>query len=225
MKKRFPALLLTLVMVVAMAISAAAVDVPDMSKTGTINIIMHIGETLVPGGSLTIYRVGEIHEDNGDYSFVPVAPFTNCVASFGDVQSPELAAQLAAYVADNQLTGITEAVSDSGLATFKDVELGLYLVVQNVAADGYSKAEPFLIGVPQMKMGKYIYDVDASTKVNLEKLPEPTPPTEPTEEPPVASGDKLPQTGQLAWPIPVLAIVGMAFIAIGIAMRKKSSDA
>ena len=42
MKKRFPALLLTLVMVVAMAISAAAVDVPDMSKTGTINIIMHI---------------------------------------------------------------------------------------------------------------------------------------------------------------------------------------
>jgi hypothetical protein len=222
MKKRFPALILTLAMVLAVAVSAAAADVPDMSKTGTINIIMHMGETLVPGGSLTIYRVGQIHESNGDYSFVPVAPYTNCVSAFDDVQSPELALQLAAYTIDNQLTGTTEPVNEDGLATFSNVELGLYLVIQTEPAEGYTQARPFLIGVPQVKLGMYIYDVDASPKVELQKLPEPT--TEPTEEPPVASGGKLPQTGQLAWPIPVLAVLGMACIAIGITLRKKSSD-
>lgn len=218
MKKRVLSLILVLALVCAAAVTATAVDVPDMSKKGTITIIMHKGADLIPGGTLTVYRVGGIHEDDGNYSFVPTGEFVNCVEEFEDVQSPALARQLADFAAERELTGSTEAVDADGLATFADLELGLYLVVQHTAAPGYSKAEPFLIGVPQIELGMYIYDVDASPKVDVERVPE-------TTDDAFASGDNLPQTGQLFWPIPLLAVLGMGFIVLGIALKKKSSEA
>jgi hypothetical protein len=69
--------------------------------------------------------------------------------------------------------------------------------------------------------------VDASPKVDLERIPETTEPevTVPeTTEPPYASGGRLPQSGQLLWPIPVLAIVGIGFIVLGFSLRKKASE-
>lgn len=220
MKHRIFTLVLVAALLCCATLAVSAVDVPDMSKTGTVSIIMHIGETLVPGGTLTLYRVGAIHEDDGNYSFVPTGPYVDCVDAFDDVQSSELAQKLADFTAENKLPGKTKAVDQNGTATFTDLELGLYLVMQHTTASGYSKAKPFLIGVPQMENGMYIYDVDASPKVNLEMIPETTPET--TEDA-FASGEKLPQTGQLMWPIPVLAVLGMAFIVLGISLHKKSS--
>jgi hypothetical protein len=218
MKKKMLSLILVLALVCAAAVTANAVDVPDMSQKGTINIIMHKGEDLISGGTLTLYRVGEIHEDDGNYSFIPTGAFVNCVEEFEDVQSPALAQQLAAFAAEQKLIGNTEAVGDDGLATFVDLELGLYLVVQHTPAPGYSEAEPFLIGVPQMENGMYCYDVDASPKVDVDRVPE-------TTDDAFASGDKLPQTGQLFWPIPLLAILGLGLIILGISLKKKSGEA
>ena len=220
MKHRIISLILVAVLLCAATLAVSAVDVPDMSKTGTISIIMHIGDTLVPGGTLTLYRVGAIHEDDGNYSFVPTGSYADCVEAFDDVQSPELAQKLADFTAEHKLPGKTKAVDQNGTATFTDLELGLYLVMQHTCASGYSKAAPFLIGVPQMELGMYIYDVDASPKVDLEKIPETVPET--TEDA-FASGDKLPQSGRLMWPIPLLAILGLAFIVLGISLHKKSS--
>ena len=225
MKHRILSLILIVAVLCSAALAVSAVDVPDLSRTGTISIVMHMGETLIPGGSLTLYRVGEIHEDDGNYSFVPTGVFKDCVSVFEDVQDPILAQQLAAFTDENKLPGIHQIVDENGTATFTDLELGLYLVMQHTAAPGYSKAEPFLLGVPQVENGMYIYDVYASPKVDLERIPETTSPTVPTtEEPPYASGGKLPQSGQLMWPIPVLAVAGLAFIVLGIAMRKRSAE-
>lgn len=68
------------------------------------------------------------------------------------------------------------------------------------------------------------------------KTPEPTPePTEtpapsdvpqPTPEPekPSPDGEKLPQTGQLRWPVPVLALLGIALTAAGLACRRRRDE-
>lgn len=56
---------------------------------------------------------------------------------------------------------------------------------------------------------------------------EPTDPTEtdPTETKPTEpDGPKLPQTGQLWWPVPVLAILGMVLVMLGWLRRKESLD-
>ena len=48
---------------------------------------------------------------------------------------------------------------------------------------------------------------------------EPPPPPTPTPPP------KIPQTGQLWWPVPVLLIVGMGLLAMGFIWRKEDEDA
>ena len=58
--------------------------------------------------------------------------------------------------------------------TFSNLKLGLYLLVQTRAASGYSKISPFLVTVPYLNSGVYIYEVDADTKMELEKEPKPT---------------------------------------------------
>lgn len=61
---------------------------------------------------------------------------------------------------------------------------------------------------------------------DTETTPEPVPsaaPTPPAGSPPVTAG-RLPQTGQLNWPIPVLLIAGLALILLGAWLQRKSDD-
>ena len=67
-----------------------------------------------------------------------------------------------------------------------------------------------------MEDGQYRYDVTAAIKSELEREPETTvPPSTQPEDP------KLPQTGQLNWPVPVLAAAGLGLFTLGLILRKK----
>ena len=54
---------------------------------------------------------------------------------------------------------------------------------------------------------------------NTAKEPPPTPPPSPTPPP------KIPQTGQLWWPVPVLMLIGVGLLAMGFIWRKEDEDA
>ena len=154
----------------------------------------------------------EIQEENGNYDFALTAEFAGSKASLGDIQSARLAKDLAAYATGCGIAGLTKEIGNNGEASFTNLELGLYLVVQNKAADGYSKADAFLVSIPMSENGTYIYTVDASPKVELEKAPVPTTPSKPSEP-------TLPQTGQLNWPIPILVILGLCLFTVGWMLR------
>ena len=73
------------------------------------------------------------------------------------------------------------------------------------------------MSLPFLKDGDYLYDLDAQAKTELEQVP----------KPPQKPGGKLPQTGQLNWPVPVLAAAGLTLFGIGwgIRFRRKDQDA
>lgn len=267
-RKRLAAVLAALTLLVWCAAPAFALEVVDLSRTGSIKVSLYDSETseAVGGGTLTLYRVAKVQKDNANLSFVYTNGFEDCGVELGDLSEGELAGQLAEKIAATAESTTVE-ISDLGVAEFGDLEVGLYLVVQTTAAENYNVINPFLVSVPIQENGSYVYDVDALPKVGTaaKKTPEPpdtpdTPdtPDKPEEENPNtpaapgpdnpdgwvlgANGEKiylnpeapspdnpnghvmgahgLPQTGQLNWPIPVLAVTGVVLVAAGIKLKK-----
>lgn len=177
---------------------------PDDFESGTVSL------TTTPDGKVTIYRVGDIAEDDGNYSFVLTGGYAESGLSLSDIQSPELAEKLA-EIAKNDKSGETRTADKDGKVTF-DVAKGLYLLVQTKAGkDGLFS--PFLISMPNYEDGAYTDKVDATPKVSIEKVEEPSKPDKNTDT-------KLPQTGQLNWPVPVLAFSGLLLFIVGIGLRR-----
>lgn len=267
-RKRLAAVLAALTLLVWCAAPAFALEVVDLSRTGSIKVSLYDSETseAVGGGTLTLYRVAKVQKDNANLSFVYTNGFEDCGVELGDLSEGELAGRLAEKIAATAESTTVE-ISDFGTAEFGDLEVGLYLVVQTTAAENYNVINPFLVSVPIQENGGYVYDVDALPKVGTatKKTPEPpdtpdTPdtPDKPDEENPNtpaapgpdnpdgwvlgAHGEKiylnpeapspdnpngyvmgahgLPQTGQLNWPIPVLAVTGAVLVAAGIKLKK-----
>lgn len=206
-------LLLTALLLIGLCAPALSQAVPDLSRTGAITASMRFDGAAVSGGTLTLYRVGEVRENDGSYSFAATGRFAESGADFANVESAALATELANFAAEKNLAGITQNIGSTGKVVFGDLEAGLYLLVQNAAAEGYNKAAPFLVSLPMLENGAYVYEVDASPKVELEKAPDrPASPSNPDS--------KLPQTGQLKWPVPVLASCGVGLFVCGWALKR-----
>lgn len=221
--KKITSILTVIIMLCCFSSTVFADNVPDLTMRGSIQITMRSGDTYVPGGNLTLYKVGDIYENDGNYSFVLTDSFAGSGETLDDIQSAQLADDLARYAERNSITGTNKEIDQNANIAFTDLDLGLYLLVQEQAAEGYNKVSPFLVSVPMQENGAYVYDVDASPKVELEKVTEPdtpdTPPSTPDTPPPTNPGGKLPQTGQLNWPIPVLVAGGLGLFIIGWWMR------
>lgn len=201
---------------------AFAGGVPDKNQTGAIGVSMRYDGAAVPGGTLTLYHVGAIDENNGDYSFVPTGDFADCGYSLARPDSAALARSLATLA--KSCAGTEKTIGSDGTVKFENLEPGLYLLVQATAADGYSAVEPFLVTVPMLENGVYVYEVDATPKVELEKKPEASATPKP-EGSGNGNGDgKLPQTGQLNWPVPVMATTGVCMFTIGWKIRFKKNE-
>ena len=221
MRKHVISGLLALLFLLALPLPAAAHPVPDAQKDGqcSITVTMTYRGKALPGGTLVLYKVGDVAEEDGNYSFVPVEAIRGDFAQFGDIQSPDLAGKLSKL--EDKLTPVTalpQKVGEDGKVTFLNLPFGLYLVVQKTAASGYGKTAPFLVSVPYLYADEYQYDVTSQPKTDLEREVKPTAP------PSSGGGKKLPQTGQLWWPVPVLACAGLGCIAVGLFRRREARD-
>ena len=171
------------------------------ARTGSVTVrMLHQGEA-VPEGSITLYRLA-VRSSDGRY--LPEPEFEACPVELNTGFTPANAEMLADYTAENRIQGQTRSLGLDGTAVFSPLDTGLYLLVQQETGRGYLPIRPFFIGVPQSIGGELVYDVDASPKC----APEPTEPTAP-------GTPGIPQTGQLNWPVPVMAGLGFLLFAAG----------
>ncbi|MCI6044665.1 hypothetical protein MR857_15345 [bacterium] len=219
MKKNWRKILSGIVSVFVICVWGTTVfanEVPDLTREGSVSVKMQYKGNAVSGGNLTIYHVGDVQEDNGDFFFDCSGDFVDCGYSLENVESPELANQLAEYADTHNIKGKTKTIAQDGTVIFEKLKPGLYLFIQTEAAEGYEKVSPCLVTVPLTVDGKYTYDVDASPKMELTKKNQSSPGTPGgSKTPSVSTGSRLPQTGQLNWPIPVLAVSGILFFVVG----------
>ena len=169
LRRRLAALLLMLCLLAAGALPALAtsanirlVDASGNPATGTIRVALYDSakDKALSGGQLTLYRVAEVKRKNGDLSFEYCGDFYGCGIALGDLTDSTLADQLLEYMPQGA-RGTTKTVDADGNAAFEDLELGLYLIVQSKASNGYAPIKPFLVSLPMAENGKWNYEVDA----------------------------------------------------------------
>ena len=135
-----------------------------------------------------------------------------------DGANAELAAKMAKIAAAYDFDIAPVGMDSGGTVSFSDLKVGLYLVMQAGRGSGDSKFEiaPFLVSIPYHNPdGTWNYDVSAQSKpITITWYP-PESPDKPVKP------RKLPQTGQLWWPVMALGAAGMAFIIAGTAMKRR----
>lgn len=194
--------------IISLLIALLMLSIPGVwaaEQTGSLSVGMTYGGHPVPGGSVRLYRVAAL---GADWQYVTTPEFSGCGVDCNGSLSPADAITLAEYAGENGLSGQIRELGSQGSACFSPLEAGLYLLVQEEAGLGYLPVKPFIVGVPQQVGGVLQYQVDASPKCT----PEPGAP-------------QIPQTGQLGWSVPVMAGLGLIFLAGGLLLYRRKPDA
>lgn len=203
--------LLIICMLSTSSYAAEDIDGFDINKKGNVSISFRYNSEVVSGGTLTVFKVADVSDSDGALQFVLSEDFTESGIDLNDFSESNLALSLSAFASEKNVNGKTLAVSDKGNVTFNELDTGLYLFKQLSPANGYNPITPFLVSMPMNSDGEYLYNIDASPKVQISKIY--IEPTMPYVEKPKEG--KLPQTGQLNWPIPVLTIIGLVLLIVG----------
>ena len=114
---------------------------------------------------------------------------------------------------DGEIYGDPVTLSEENRWCYKwtDLEAGHIWTVAEKVPEGY---------VPKLTMEGNVFQILNQTEP---KETEPTEPTKPTNPTTPTTPPKLPQTGQLWWPVPVLAVVGMVIFLAGY-LRSRGKD-
>lgn len=197
-------------------VTAFARELPDDTE-GSITVELSYDGESITDGTFAIYKVGDVTQEDGNDVYVLADGFSDFAGCLEDPTEDTLAGELYEYIGEKGLSALKTATNTSGEICFDSLSIGLYLVVQTGASTGYELINPFLVSLPVYDevSGTYEYNVSAYGKFVLTAvLPEET--AKETTTAAEEMGTKLPQTGQLNWPIPVLAVTGLSLIIVGV---------
>lgn len=208
-----------------------------------------------PGISMELIQVATLVPDgNGNNVFKYTSAFDNprqtvvlTDISESDMGAREKAEALRNWANQNNIHGTAAVTDASGKVSYPNLALGVYLVRNYPVSENKESVRPFLVTVPRLLNNEFVYDVDANgkpeapdiggetTEKKTEKETKKKKETEPSKGGKTTTsggggntsvtGGRLPQTGQLWWPVPVLGAGGIILILIGIMRRRKNAQA
>lgn len=203
----------------------AQIDGVDPTMTGSVLITLRVGDSHPTDGTVRIYQVAYYDEDALD--FAVRSAFREISSDPLDFMDPvnlaDTTAKAAACAVEKGVKYKEVAIDENGEISVALLPLGIYLITQGEASKGFRPISPLLVMIPSLnpETDELDYQIDATPKVEIETdTPEPPPPetTEPVEVPP-----DLPHTGQVHWPIPVLALAGIVLVLTGLFIRRRKS--
>ena len=214
----------------AIPASAAENEVPDLDRTGSLTITYKYynektkeTESVSKGNSVGLFKVADVVADSGyrfkvDDRFASVGEIPATSEEL-DIVNMDLAEAMEKIAKDYDFDVPSQETDANGRVSFDGLEVGLYLVMQDARGEGENRyfLSPFLISIPYRNAdGSLAYDITADAKpigVYKEQVP---PPPAPTPK-------KIPQTGQLWWPVAMLGAAGVLFVVMGMVRRSRSN--
>lgn len=211
----------------ALATLALSPDKAQAAAAIDVNTPVSLELSLTPEGNpaegftFSVYRVADVSFNGG---FTLTEPFSSYDISFEDDSAEgwsALAQSLNELVFADGITADAQAVTNvRGMAVFSVMPVGLYLVTGEAFQTDEASVvpAPFMVCLPDLSDDdEWIYDVQASVKSQIV----PNGPSDGSSSGGSSQG-KLPQTGQLWWPVPVLLLAGAALTAFGVVRLRRS---
>lgn len=140
----------------------------DLTKKGNIDIILSDNNNnLVKNAEITIYKLADATIKNNNLTYKYEPSLNSCKQNIdkGILTNNELECVLT-----NNITKITKTTNSLGKVEFKDLDLGLYLIMQTNEVKDYSKIKPFLLGLPTIEEDKWVYSISGTPKVEIKSL-------------------------------------------------------
>lgn len=208
------AMALALVMLFAPAKAHAATAI-DVDAKASLELFLEPDGSPAQGVAFSLYRVADV---SFACEFTPTSAFSGYGLSFEGATAEtwtDMAQRLAELVSSGKPAPDAKASTNAqGTVTFADLPVGLYLVVGEPARVGNADVvpAPFMVCLPDLSSAdEWLYDVKADVKYQIISDVTPDKPKK-----------KLPQTGQLWWPVPVLLLAGALLTALGTTRLRKS---
>lgn len=222
MRKKLCCLAICLLLTFIYAVPVSGSDILDGDKECSVTMELKTkDQEALTNVMFEFYQVGEIASYNQEkitYQYLETFRNSNITLNVEEASENEKSAkELCAYAKQQNIQGKRYVTDAEGIVRITGLKPGLYLVgavyqEREVGKVEYTK--PFLAGIPEYENNELIFDVTIKAKVSKETLP-----LIPLEKP-VNKGKKpgivkLPQTGMLRWPIPVLALAGILLLEAG----------
>lgn len=232
-------LLTTLLVLCAPALAVA--------PTGSLTLTASYGATPLVGAPFKLYLVAE-HDEASNFALC--GEFAGSSVDLSDLSTAGKLAQAALdlerWAGEKEIAPLAQQNTDSsGSVYFPSLAQGLYLVggVTHQQGSHRYQSAPCLISLPSWDGSTGVWELNVTAFPKFERsgtsggdpTPTPTEPDTPTPPDPVEPPDtpttppvgpeKLPQTGQLKWPVPVLAALGMLLLLAGSILMRRERDA
>lgn len=227
--------LLAVLLAAALAPAAWGAPLLDPAAECSLRLECRYEDRALSGAAARIFRVADVDERA---AYTLTAAFAPSGVALTELDSGgqwlAAATELSAWAERHSLPPQAEQVADSrGTAVFSSLKAGLYLVELpplRTAAGTYTFTA-FLAAVPVLEDEVWSSAAVAQPKVAFDGAQEPSMPDRPAPdtpqqpEQPETPEERLPQTGQLRWPVPVLAAAGMGLLALGTRLIRRKAHA
>ena len=222
MKKAFALIAAFLIMLLP------CMSVNAYPSSGSITVVMINKADKQPlyNTAATVIRIADCSYAGSDVSFSLNSDFYDTGVDLDDSDSAQT---LYSSAKSKGIDGLTVTSDAEGKAVFADCELGAYLVFSE--DDIFT---PFIVFIPMVTDDGLSFDITAEPKIDIPEEPvtdpDPDDTTSTTTLPPVtdtptdtsssttSSTEKLPQTGMLQYPIPILGLCGVLMFSKGFVM-------
>lgn len=201
----------------------------DSDAKGSITVTLGSADDSMAGGGLSLYKVANISANGSRWRFEWLPAYqgvddglSDATGELSEAYSSQLASALNSLVG-SQTAVSTATVDADGIARFSNVDVGLYLVKQTAASQDGNPFESFVVSVPVVDegTGELVYDVDVTQKAGNDENRGESEPADSSPKPkstttPVVPSGKLPQVGQLWWPVGLFTTAGVVLLCIGV---------
>lgn len=141
----------------------------NMTNTGSISFTLTELENKQPvkGATMAIYYIASVKQnESNELLYTYINEYEELDIKLND---PNLITKLESFVMNHSHTA-SITTDAKGKAKISNLPLGLYFVRQVNEVQGFAKSRSFLISIPTIENNTFVYDIDASPKLEVEKL-------------------------------------------------------